>query len=79
LSALGSIVVKALFYKPKVAGSRLDAVNELFSNYLVLLAALGPGIYSASNKNEYQQIFLWSNGWPVRRADNLTAICELIV
>jgi hypothetical protein len=38
----------------KVAGSRLDEVNE-FSTWLILPAALGPGIYSASNRNEYQK------------------------
>jgi hypothetical protein len=36
-----------------------------FLFYLVLPAALGPGIYSASNRNEYQP-----------KAVNLTDICE---
>jgi hypothetical protein len=27
---------------------------NLFSIYLILPAALGPGVYSASNRNEYQ-------------------------
>jgi hypothetical protein len=27
----------------------------MFSIYLILLAALEPGVYSASNKNEYQK------------------------
>jgi hypothetical protein len=31
---------------------------NLFSIYLILLAALGPGVYSASNRNEYQK---WKN------------------
>jgi hypothetical protein len=39
----------------KVAGSRSDEVNECFSIYLILPAALGPGAYSASNMNEYQK------------------------
>jgi hypothetical protein len=26
-----------------------------FSIYLILPAAIGPGVYSASNKNEYQK------------------------
>jgi hypothetical protein len=39
----------------KVAGSRPDEVNEFFSIYLILPAALGPGVYSASNRNEYQK------------------------
>jgi hypothetical protein len=36
-------------------GSRLDEVNEFFSIYLILPAALDPGVYSVSNKNEYQK------------------------
>jgi hypothetical protein len=50
--------------------------------YLILPAAVGPGVYSASNRNEYQEqkvMFLGSKVWPVRRTDNLTAICEPIV
>jgi hypothetical protein len=39
----------------KVTGSRPDEVNEFFSIYLILLAALGPGVYAASNRNEYQK------------------------
>jgi hypothetical protein len=39
----------------KVAGSRSDEVNELFSMYLILPATLGPGVHSASNRNEYQK------------------------
>jgi hypothetical protein len=29
-------------------------MNDSFLIYLILLAALGPGVYSASNRNEYQ-------------------------
>jgi hypothetical protein len=36
----------------KVAGSRPDEVNAFFS---ILPAALGPGVHSASNRNEYQK------------------------
>jgi hypothetical protein len=39
----------------KVAGSRPDEVNAFFSIPLILVAALGPGVYSASNGNEYQK------------------------
>jgi hypothetical protein len=39
----------------KVAGSRPDEVNGFFSIYLILPAALGPGVYSASNRNEYRK------------------------
>jgi hypothetical protein len=38
----------------------------------------GPGVDSASNRNEYQESS-WGEGRPARRADNLTAICEPIV
>jgi hypothetical protein len=44
-------VVKALYYKPKVAGSRPDEVNEFFSTYLILRAKLGFVISSVSNRN----------------------------
>jgi hypothetical protein len=30
-------------------------MNEFFSVYLILLAALGTGVYSASNRNKYQK------------------------
>jgi hypothetical protein len=36
-------------------GSRPDEVNEFFSIYLIPPAALGPGVYSASDINEYQK------------------------
>jgi hypothetical protein len=41
--------------RQKVAGSRLDEVNELISIYLILPAVLDPGAYSDSNRNEYQK------------------------
>jgi hypothetical protein len=61
-----------------VAFSIPDEVNEFFSFYLILHAL---GLDSTSNKNEYQRQknnFLGSRARPVRRADNLTAICEPI-
>jgi hypothetical protein len=40
----------------KVAGSRPNEVNDFFfSIYLILPTVLGPGVYSASNRNEYQK------------------------
>jgi hypothetical protein len=30
-------------------------MNEFFSMYLILPAALGPAVYSASNRNDYQK------------------------
>jgi hypothetical protein len=38
-----------------VVGSRPDEVNGFFSIYIILPASLGPGAYSASNRNEYQK------------------------
>jgi hypothetical protein len=47
-------VVEASAARRKVAGSRPDEVNGfLFSVYLILPAALGPGDYSASKRNKY--------------------------
>jgi hypothetical protein len=56
----------------------------MFSSYLIRPAALGPGVYSDSNRNEYQkkkkeEMFVGGRARPVRKADNLTAICEPIV
>jgi hypothetical protein len=53
--ARGSLVVEALYYKPEGSGLRSDEVNEFFSSYLFLPATLGPGIYSASNRSDYQK------------------------
>jgi hypothetical protein len=47
--------------------------------YLIFPAALGPGVCSASNRNEYQKRrnnAAGSRALLVRRADKLTAICE---
>jgi hypothetical protein len=45
-------VVKALSYKTE--GRVLTRRGEwMFSIYLILPAALGPGVYSASNRYEY--------------------------
>jgi hypothetical protein len=43
------------------------------STYLILPASLGPGFYSASNRNEYQ-VSSWGKARPACRAVNLTAI-----
>jgi hypothetical protein len=48
--------------------------------YLILSAALGSGVYSASNRNEYQgqkyEMFLGIRARQVCEADNFTAISE---
>jgi hypothetical protein len=42
-------------------------------------AALGPGVYSASNRNMKIILFVGSKVRRVRKADNLTAIFEPII
>jgi hypothetical protein len=39
----------------KVAGLRPNEMNEFFSMYIIILTTLGPGVYSASNRNQYQK------------------------
>jgi hypothetical protein len=51
--AFGSVVVRNYASNRKVSGSIPDEV--IFSIYLILSAALGPGVYSAYNRNEYQK------------------------
>jgi hypothetical protein len=52
----GSVVVKALCYKPEGRGFSSRLGHWIFSIDLILPAALGPGVYSASNRNEYQEL-----------------------
>jgi hypothetical protein len=61
----------------KFEGSRPDEVNYFFPIYLVILAVLGPGVYSACNRDEYQKQKNCVSG-EESAADNLTAICEPI-
>jgi hypothetical protein len=46
-----------------------------FSVHLILLAALGPGVDSSSNRSR-KLMFLGSKVQPVYRADNIVTICE---
>jgi hypothetical protein len=46
-----------LCYNLKGLGSITDEANEFLSLFLNLLAALGPGVHSAFNRNEHQQCF----------------------
>jgi hypothetical protein len=50
-------------------------------NLLSFQPHYGPGVDSASNRNEYHEPSLGGGGKgrPTRKADNLTAICEPIV
>jgi hypothetical protein len=58
----------------------LISLTNFSSVCLILSTALGPEVYSISNRNEYQRLkCLGSKSRPERKADNLTAICEPIV
>jgi hypothetical protein len=69
----------------KVEGSKPDEVNEFFSIYLILPAALGHGFTQSLTEmstRSIQIMFLGGGGGrarPVSRTDNLAAICEPIV
>jgi hypothetical protein len=58
-----------------------DPMRWIFPICVILPATLGSGVYSASNRNEYQKekMFLWLKVRPLRRAANPAAICEPIV
>jgi hypothetical protein len=56
MEARSSVVVKALCYKPEGRGFDTQCGECIFfSIYIILPAALGPGVYPASNRNEYQK------------------------
>jgi hypothetical protein len=55
MGAHGTIVVKALCYKPKGRGFETRWGEWIFPIHLIIQAALGLGVYSASNRNEYQK------------------------
>jgi hypothetical protein len=67
----------ALRYKLEDRGFETRYSKIIFAIYLILPAALGPGVYSASNINEYQnkkkKMFLESRARPVLRYHNLAA------
>jgi hypothetical protein len=55
MAARCTVVVEARCYKPEGRGFETRCGECIFSIYLVLPAALGPGVHSASNRNEYQK------------------------
>ena len=57
----------------KVAGSIPAGVSGLFIEIKSVRSHYGPGVDSASNRNEYQEYFLGVKR-SVRKADNLTTI-----
>jgi hypothetical protein len=50
------VVVKALYYKPEGRGFETRWGELIFSIYLILPAALGTGVYSASNRKDYHKL-----------------------
>jgi hypothetical protein len=76
MGACGRVRLRHYAENSKVVGS--IPVEVIFSIYLILPGALGPGVYSATNRHEYQK-HKNTKVRPVRRADNLIAICEPIV
>jgi hypothetical protein len=49
--ARGIVVVETLCYEPEARGFQTRWGEPIFSIYLILPAAVGPGVYSASNRN----------------------------
>ena len=70
-------LVEALRYKPEGRGFDSRWYHWNFSLILSFWPHYGPGVDSASNRNEYQEYFLGVKAAGVR-ADNLTTImCRL--
>jgi hypothetical protein len=57
MGARGGVVVKALRYNRQVAGSIPDGVIGIFQ-WQPFRSHYGPGVDSASNRNEYQVYFM---------------------
>jgi hypothetical protein len=76
----GSVLIEALSYKPKGRRFETRRDNSIVSIYLILPAAQGSWIYTASNRNEYQRQKL-KCFWEVERGQRLMLIivCEPIV
>ena len=61
----------------KVAGSISADVSGIFIDIKSFRSHYGPGVDSASNRNEYQEYFLGVKR-PVRKADNLPPSCSVV-
>jgi hypothetical protein len=75
-------VVEALRYKPGGREFEIRCGECLLSIYLILPAVLGPEVYSVSKRNAFHSQKNALGGVkrrPVRKAYNLTAICEPII
>jgi hypothetical protein len=72
-------MVETLVYQPEGRGFETRWGNWTLSIDLILPGALGPGIYSASYRNENQRqedMYPTKRARSVGEADNLTANCE---
>ena len=70
-------LVEALCYKSEGRGFDSQWCHWNFS-LTFFWPHYGPGVDSASNRNEYREYFLEGKKRPVRRADNLaTFMCRL--
>jgi hypothetical protein len=65
---------------------RCYAANQKIAGYWIFFNLpipfqphYGPGVYSASNRIEYQKTFLEYKAWLLCKADSLTTICESIM
>jgi hypothetical protein len=73
-----SVLNKALCYKPEGRGLHTPWGEWIVSIYLILPASLGPGIYSASNRNSTRSrkvMLLGSRALPVQPVRHLWADC----
>jgi hypothetical protein len=71
-------LVEALSYKLKVRGIDSRWGHCFSSIYLIFPAALGPGVDSASNRNEYQKMFLGvKRGLRVKLTTLPPSVCRL--
>jgi hypothetical protein len=82
MGAHRSVLVKALCYKPEGRGFETRWVGWIFSIYLILPGALGPVIYSASSRNEYQKklrgLSPWANYTDRETTDCRRSKCQLL-
>ena len=62
----------------KVAGSIPAGVNGFFIDIKSFRSHYGPGVDSASKRNEYREYFLGGKKRPVRKADNLPPSCAVV-
>jgi hypothetical protein len=84
LFKLSLLLSKNVYYATsrKVAGAKLDEVNECFSIYLILTVALAPGVYSAAKEISTRRgitLFVGCRARLARTADKFSAISQQIV